>query len=250
MSLIKTSEEVICRCALCMEHCVFPFDGEEGMPKESEFGNVSGNIMSVILNCPHAGKKDLVIFVGGFMDGIFCCMLKLAKDYYKLNPHQDIWYVSYDSSKQLHKIIKSYNKAGKKIILAGHSWGGDAAAHLLNKNQAIHVDMLATLDPVSKKGPPSKTNNMGEWVNLFVDYSISRAHHANVLAKISGPWGNVANADVNISQQEWGELAQQAAQKQLSQLHHSDVYWMLFCKKLRDSWERILPESNLTPNSI
>ena len=245
MSSVKTTEEEICRCAICLEKSVFPFDGEEGVPKSAELGSVSNKTLSNVLNCTHVGKNDLVVFVGGFMDGIFCCMLKLAKEYCKLNPHQDVWYATHDSAKQIHKIIKSYNNAGKKIALLGHSWGGDSAAHILSKNKDIHVDMLVTLDPVSKKGPPSKEENMGLWVNVFVDYDVSSSHHSNLLAKIGGPWGSVPSADMNITQQEWGAQPQQLKKKELSHLYHCDVYWMLFCKNLEETWKKILPETNL-----
>ncbi len=245
MSSVKTTEEVLCRCAMCLGQSVFPFDGEEGVPKLTEFGSVSNKTLSNVLNCTHVGKNDLVVFVGGFMDGLFCCMLKLAKEYCKLNPLQDVWYATHDSAKQIHKIIKSYNNDGKKIVLLGHSWGGDSAAHILSKNQDIHVDMLVTLDPVSKKGPPPKTENMGKWINIFVYYGISSSHHSNLLAKIGGPWGNVLNADINITHQEWGAQPKHLNKKELNQLYHYDVYWMLFCKTLEDAWKKILPETNM-----
>lgn len=251
MSLIKTSEEVICRCALCVGQSVFPFDGDDGVPEQSEFGIVSNKTLDTLLSCNHLKKKDLVVFVGGFLDGLFCCMLKLAKEYYKLNPQQDIWYATHDSAKQLRKIVQSYNNAGKKVVLIGHSWGGDTAAYLLRNNQDIRADLLVTFDPVSKKGAPAKTENMGKWVNIFVDYEISRNHHSNLLAKIGGPWKNAKNADINITQQEWGKLPLESDQKkmtrkELNELHHSDVYWMFFCKKLAAVWKEILPESILT----
>ena len=250
MKLIKTSEDVICRCGICMSRCIFPFDGQDFDDQDTEsrrynFGAISAKTLTTILNCPHVPKQPAVIFVGGFLDTLSCNMLKQAQTYSALNPEQDVWYGSYDSTKQITEILQAYNAAKMPIILVGHSWGGDAAARLTAATPEIHVDLLVTLDPVSKKGPPPKSPNLDTWINFYVDYRISRPQRANFLAKIGGPWNVVPQADMNISQKEWGELPSSTGRKQLDELHHADVCWMLCCESLTRVWNEVLPDSNL-----
>ena len=240
MEHVKTIEEVVCRCAKCMRVCIFPYDGTDD---KYSLAPLSSKTLDIILNCTHVSKNDAVIFVGGFMDTLLCHMLVLATEYSQKNPNQDVWYTTYSSKKQLARIIKAYNAQNKKVILVGHSWGGDTAAHLLAEQQDIHVDLLITLDPVSKKGPPQKTPNMGTWLNEYVDYNISGITASNMVALIGGRWKNAANADVNITQQEWGAQAESLGNKALKDLDHADVYWMFFCDRLAPFWKEVLPES-------
>ena len=240
MEHVKTTEEVVCRCAQCMRKCIFPYDNPND---EYTLTAVSSKTIDIILNCPHVPKNDAIIFVGGFMDTLLCHMLVLAKEYSEQNPAQDIWYCTYDSKKQLARIIKAYNEQNKKIILVGHSWGGDTAAHLLSENAGIQVNLLITLDPVSKKGPPPKTPNMGKWLNEYVDHNVSGMTASNMVALIGGRWKDSANADVNITQQEWGAKAELLGNKTLKELDHADVYWMFFCDRLAPFWKEVLPES-------
>ncbi|MBQ4132940.1 MAG: hypothetical protein IJD04_04305 [Desulfovibrionaceae bacterium] len=245
MSLVKTSEDIICRCGICMSQCVFPYDGQEPEISRHNFGAISGKTLNVILSCPHSLRQDAVIFVGGFMDTLFCSLLRLAGAYSEANPEQDVWYATYDSQKQIAKILETYNRAQRRIILVGHSWGGDSAARLLAAHPELCVNLLVTLDPVSTKGPPSKNPNMGAWVNFYVNYTLSRPHRSNFLARIGGPWGEAPAADLNITQEEWGAMPHSTGQKQLADLHHSDVKWMLCHAPLAELWNKALPGSRL-----
>ncbi len=244
MGLIKTSEDVICRCGICMSQCIFPFDSQDMEIQRHNFGAISGKTLTTILNCTHVPKQAAVIFVGGFMDTLFCSLLKLAQTYSGLNPTQDVWYASYDAPKQIAEILRAYSLAKQPIVLVGHSWGGDAAARLPAACPEFHVDLLVTLDPVSKKGPPPKSPNLGAWVNFYVDYQLSRPHRSNFLAKIGGPWNAVPQADLNVSQKEWGKLPHSTGRKQLDELHHADVLWMLCYEPLARLWNQVLPNSN------
>ena len=241
MELVKTTEEVICRCGKCMSRCVFPY---EDTPDEPRLASISSDTLNIVLACPHTPRQPAVIFVGGFLDTMHCKMLVLAEQYSTQNPQQDVWYVTYGSEKSLRKIITAYNRDTKKVIITGHSRVGDMAAYTLVNNPSLHVDLLLTLDPVSKKGAPVKTVNMGQWVNIFVDYKLSRLSKSNLLAIIGGHWENAERADVNITQQEWGEAPSNSGVKKLQDLHHADIRWMFNCKQLRPHWLEVLPETD------
>lgn len=111
-----------------------------------------------------------------------------------------------------------------KIVLVGHSWGGDAAVEVTNrlKGFGIVVEKLITLDPVShfRFLPPK---NQKEWINVYqrqsvLDYftavpllgpllaafcgwigtATGRVTKADFIATLGGQWGYEYGADQNI----------------------------------------------------
>ena len=87
------------------------------------------------------------------------------------------------------------------MALIGHSWGGDAAGNLVARKLDAPIDLLISLDPVSRKGAPRrKIPNVRHWLNIHIDYSQSTwLDIPNLVARIGGPWEAAENADVNVS---------------------------------------------------
>jgi len=87
------------------------------------------------------------------------------------------------------------------VALIGHSWGGDAAVNLVARKLNAPIDLLISLDPVSRKGAPRRRlPNVRHWLNIHIDYSQSTWFDIpNLVARIGGPWEAAENADVNVS---------------------------------------------------
>ena len=67
---------------------------------------------------------------------------------------------------------------------------------------AKEVELIVTLDPVSRFGPTSdqpKPSGVKKWLNVYVNYSESQLGWANFVASVGGPWGHCDNADKNAS---------------------------------------------------
>ncbi len=79
--------------------------------------------------------------------------------------------------------------------------GGDAAVNLVARKLDAPIDLLISLDPVSRKGAPRrKIPNVRHWLNIHIDYSQSTwLDIPNLVARIGGPWEAAENADVNVS---------------------------------------------------
>lgn len=93
--------------------------------------------------------------------------------------------------------MKEWHAAGQKIVLVGHSWGGDRAILLAQENPDIPIELLVTLDPVSRKGKSPKPANVKRWDNIYIDYSIADGSSANLIARTGGPWESCPGADYN-----------------------------------------------------
>ena len=87
------------------------------------------------------------------------------------------------------------------MALIGHSWGGDAAVNLVARKLDAPIDLLISLDPVSRKGAPRrKLPNVRHWLNIHIDYSRSTWFDIpNLVARIGGPWEAAETADANVS---------------------------------------------------
>lgn len=151
--------------------------------------------------------KTLVVFVGGCADDLAQPVLRgVFPDYeyaYGRGPSriQDVCYSEYGCGK-VPPVIQKWFDAKQKIVLVGHSWGGNGVVKLAEENQNITIELLVTLDPVSwsKNGNEAKPSNVKRWLNVYVDYSIAaKADVANMVARIGTPWQKCNNADLNIS---------------------------------------------------
>lgn len=151
-------------------------------------------------------SKTLVVFVGGAGDAKFQPMLrKVFVPYEKLygygqNRIQDVCYSEHGGG-NVPSVMKKWFDAGQKIVLVGHSWGGDRAIRLAEDNPQIDIALLVTLDPVSrfKNSQQAKPNNVKHWLNVYIDYEVADSSSANNIARFGGVLEACQNADVNIS---------------------------------------------------
>ncbi|WP_447887918.1 hypothetical protein [Serratia fonticola] len=157
--------------------------------------------------------KTLVVFIGGAMDASFQPLLKFVfAPYEKKNGRdtkdnsgkvitqrkQDVAYSEHGGGK-VAPLMKEWHAAGQKIVLVGHSWGGDRAVLLAQENPDIPIELLVTLDPVSRKGKSPKPANVKRWDNIYIDYSIADGSSANLIARTGGPWESCPGADYNLA---------------------------------------------------
>lgn len=147
--------------------------------------------------------KTLVLFVGGFFDSVSQVMFGCAQNYAAQQGRaamQDVYYRGYGVPGYMGKLAVSYQKAGQRVILVGHSWGADAAIHGIVPQLIRPADFVATLDPVGRfpGKPRQKPANIESWVNVYVDYTKAVwLNRPNIIARIGGPWQHVDCADEN-----------------------------------------------------
>ena len=158
-------------------------------------------------------KKTLVVFIGGAADGKYQPLLKnvfapYEKAYGRGNERrQDVCYSEYGGV-HVPPLMEKWFKANQKIVLVGHSWGGDRVVQLALDNSHINIDLLVTLDPVSYsfKSIRSKPDNVKRWINSYVQYKIKRVAkdfwkdkstitNGNAVALVGHPWECCKGAD-------------------------------------------------------
>ncbi|AHX04967.1 hypothetical protein [Ehrlichia japonica] len=146
------------------------------------------------------GTKPLVIFIGGASDDRTKFVLRLYARYYTQNHnHQDIAYATWGSSAII-PIIKAWYEAQQKICLVGHSWGGDTGYRTIKTLITTTIDLLCTIDPVSRAGVGGKLpkpQNLKKWYNVAVDYKKVKSSINNIIAQLGGPWSYCMYADKN-----------------------------------------------------
>lgn len=151
--------------------------------------------------------KTLVVFVGGCADDFAQPVLGGVFPRYEMTYGrgatriQDVCYSEYGCGK-VPPVMQKWFDAKQKIVLVGHSWGGNGVVELIEENKNISIELLVTLDPVSwsKGGNEAKPSNVKRWLNVYVDYSdAKKADFANLIARIGTPWQKCENADLNIA---------------------------------------------------
>jgi pimeloyl-ACP methyl ester carboxylesterase len=142
-----------------------------------------------------------VIFAGGFLDEALMHMYSTCVQYCNAgySAYQDIYFRPFHTPDIMRELVESYAAAGQKTALIGHSWGGDAVVNGVALKTRAAIAVLATLDPVSRKGAPvSKPSNVGKFINAYIDYSrAARANAPNAVARVGRPWQRVPCADEN-----------------------------------------------------
>ncbi|WDM85780.1 hypothetical protein K6025_04645 [Ehrlichia sp. JZT12] len=147
------------------------------------------------------GTNPLVIFIGGALDDITRIVLRLYAKYYTENHnHQDIAYATWGSSAII-PIVDAWYGAQQKICLVGHSWGGNTEYVVTKKLETTIIDLMCTIDPVSRAGVGGKLPkpyNLKRWYNVAIDYKKAKFSLNNLIAQLGGPWFYCDHADDNF----------------------------------------------------
>lgn len=146
--------------------------------------------------------RPLVLVAGGFLDQVLGNSYAVAARYpADLRAQHDIWFREHYESRTMREIVHLYASRGHSVTLVGHSWGGDAVVNLVARRLDAPIDLLISIDPVSRKGAPrKKLPNVAHWLNIHIDYSKSTwLDIPNLVARIGGPWEEAVQADANIS---------------------------------------------------
>ncbi|AUO54561.1 alpha/beta hydrolase [Ehrlichia canis] len=159
------------------------------------------NSKEILKNKITPGTKPLVVFIGGALDDKTRLVLRLYARYYTQNhDHQDIAYATWGSSATI-PIIKAWYEAEQKICLVGHSWGGDSEYKIVKKLEMNTIDLMCTIDPVSRAGVGGKLpkpKNLKKWYNVAIDYKKVKFSINNLIAQTGGPWFYCMYADKNF----------------------------------------------------
>ena len=154
---------------------------------------------SRLSSLPAAQLRPLLLVTGGFMDGLRGYSHSIARTCPPdISERCDIFYRQHQEQRAIAELITLYAERGLPTIVVGHSWGADAAVQAIRRRHSL-VDLLVTLDPVSRKGPPQNLPTVRYWLNVYVDYNTaSWLEQSNDIARIGGPWKHVAAADENL----------------------------------------------------
>ena len=97
--------------------------------------------------------RPLVLVIGGFLDQILGNSYAVSARYpADLRAKHDVWFREHYESRKMRDIVNIYASKGHSVALIGHSWGGDAAVNLVARKLNAPIDLLISLDPVSRKG--------------------------------------------------------------------------------------------------
>ena len=176
--------------------------------------------------------RTLVVFIGGAADDDYQPMLKgvfsrYAQDYGQGKERkQDVCYSEHGGG-NVPPVMQKWRDANQKIVLVGHSWGGDRVICLAEDNTSIPIELLVTLDPVSrgKSGKQTKPVNVKRWMNIYVDYKFADYSSPNDIARAGGAWEECSCADMNKAINV-GEIQNESGRKIISKMNdygHADA---------------------------
>ena len=150
---------------------------------------------------PAGALRPLFLVVGGFMDSVRGHAYAICRNCPPDVAHRcDLFYRHYTEPGDIQELLALYNRKGLPTILIGHSWGADTAINLVILKQAMPVDLLVSLDLVSRKRQPQAScPSIRHWINIYINYNQATWFNiTNIVARIGGPWGAVAVAHENI----------------------------------------------------
>lgn len=146
--------------------------------------------------------RPLVLVIGGFLDQLLANSYAVSRLYPDdLRARHDVFFREHAEGRDMRILVEHYAGRGLPVALIGHSWGGDAAVNAVAAKTAARIDLLITLDPVSRKGPPAESlPNVGLWLNIHVDYAAAAlCNVSNMVGRIGGPWQAVRAAHRNVA---------------------------------------------------
>lgn len=148
---------------------------------------------------PDAELGDLCIVMGGFMDGILGRAYRILPELPPAMQGFDVYYREHDDRVSARRLLRRYGRAGRRIILIGHSWGGSSLAlDVLGHKSCRHIPVTAliTLDPVAVRSPRFLPQ-VRRWLNVYLPYSKAPWSRENNVARLGRPWGFLKQASIN-----------------------------------------------------
>ncbi len=145
--------------------------------------------------------RPLVVVVGGFLDGLMQHAYGIVGQWPSSSSQTcHVFYRQHHEGLAVLNLVNMYAMQGQPVLLIGHSWGADAVVNAVAKRTDAAICFVATLDPVSRKGPPNdRLPHVGQWINAYVDYRVTPLwKRSTIIARIGGPWEQVSVADENI----------------------------------------------------
>ena len=148
---------------------------------------------------PDSGLGDLCVVMGGFMDGLLGRAYRILPELPAVLPGFDMFYREHDDRRSTRRVLRRYGRAGRRVVLVGHSWGGsslvlDVLGHASCRD--IPVTALITLDPVAVR-PPRFLPQVRRWLNVYLPYDKASWARENNVARLGRPWEFLKQADVN-----------------------------------------------------
>lgn len=148
---------------------------------------------------PDAELGDLCLIAGGFLDGFTGRAYALREELPSVMARFDIFYREHDETGDMRRILCRYGRAGRRVALIGHSWGGSSLAVDVLAHKACRqapVNALITLDPVGLRGPRALPQ-VQHWLNVYLPYKKAAWSRENNVARLGRPWEAVAQAEYN-----------------------------------------------------
>lgn len=143
---------------------------------------------------------NLCLVMGGFMDGLLGRAYRILDDLPPiLGSGFDIYYREHDEHSTVRRIIRRYGRAGRRIILIGHSWGASSLARDILRHpdcRDLPVEILITLDPVGVR-KARFLPQVKRWLNIYLPYDEARWSRENNVARLGQPWEYVRQASLN-----------------------------------------------------
>ncbi len=152
-----------------------------------------------------APRESFVAFVGGAGDARFGIVRKFQEGNAAPAPGVITKYYSHENMEQILNDIRVQSPE-TRIVLVGHSWGGDTAARVAAQlgAEGRPVDLLATIDPVGNGNSEGFFNRVRagsrEWINVQATGG-SWNDRDNLIARLGNRYGSGPQrfADQHIS---------------------------------------------------
>jgi len=139
------------------------------------------------------GAKEVIIYVGGAGEGSIHDAGKKAMDDFYGSDKYHMFYWTQES--EIEDFINKQSK-NDKIILIGHSYGGDTAENVAHDITDRKIDKLITLDPVSFWDfSGSKPENVNNWYNVIAEDD--QYTWNDFIADVGGQWGKESGTAFN-----------------------------------------------------
>jgi len=139
-------------------------------------------------------NPPLLVMVGGALDRTaHKAMYKVANAVPRIKTYAPVTvlYFTWDSDVALAVTTHREFYPTSKVVLVGHSWGGDTVITSGSAHEEI-IDLVVTLDGVSKtlQKEPRERGSVKRWINAYARLS---------LWSLLGKWGEVPGASKNVN---------------------------------------------------